>query len=87
MIANRGGAGAATETGGLTPEIVLLNDTKPRAMTARGFAFTGRYSPYWFSFAFSHSAVKAAASLMASSESILRLISMPAFFRPFISLE
>ena len=32
-------------------------------------------------------AAKAVASLIASSESILRFMSMPAFFRPFIKRE
>lgn len=38
-------------------------------------------------FAFSASTAKAAGSEIASSESILRLISMPATFRPLMSLE
>ena len=43
------------------------------------------YAFYRAALAFSTSAVKAAASLMASSESILRFRLMPAFFRPFMN--
>ncbi len=45
-----------------------------------------RVSVYAF-LAMSHRAVKATASLMAISESILRLIWMPATFRPCIKVE
>ena len=38
-------------------------------------------------FARSQRAVKAAGSWMAVSESILRFISIPAFFRPYMNLE
>ena len=39
------------------------------------------------SFAFSTRAAKAAASWIAISDRLLRFISMPAFFRPFMNLE
>jgi len=45
-----------------------------------------RVSVYAF-LAMSHRAVKATASLMAISESILRLIWMPATFRPCMKVE
>ena len=42
---------------------------------------------YSAAFAFSQSEVKAAASWMAISESILRFKVTPAFFRPFMKVE
>ena len=46
-----------------------------------------RYAFYRAALAFSVRAVKAAASLIANSESILRFRLMPAFFRPFMNWE
>ncbi len=42
---------------------------------------------YRAALAFSTTAAKAAASWMAISDRLLRFISMPAFFRPFMNLE
>ena len=57
----------------------LENRKKPAAFAA-GF----QSACYRAALAFSTRAVKAAASETASSASILRLSSMPAFFRPFM---
>ena len=48
----------------------------------------GAFMPYYRdAFAFSHSAVKAAGSWIAVSDSILRFMSIPASFRPCMKVE
>ena len=50
---------------------------------------TGSYlfASYRAAFAFSTTAAKAAGSLIAISDRLLRFSSMPAFFRPFMKVE
>ena len=71
----------------LNSQLSTLNSQKSaRSPKSR----TGRFNiAYLFSAALACSAsiANAAGSEMASSDSILRLMSMPAIFRPFISLE
>ena len=63
---------------------IPINDAKPPPKST-GVCHTNE--AYFAALAFSHRAVNALGSSMANSESTLRLISMPATFRPLISLE
>ena len=60
---------------------------KPATESVAGFSFCSYLTAYRAALAFSTRAAKAAASWIAISDRLLRFISMPAFFTPFMNLE
>ena len=60
---------------------------KPATESVAGFSFCSYLAAYRAALAFSTRAAKAAASWIAISDRLLRFISMPAFFTPFMNLE
>ena len=73
----------------LIPPPDLHTDVKQKEICMQNIqtSFICGIIPVYAFLAMSHRAVKATASLMAISESILRLIWMPATFRPCIKVE